>query len=478
MQYDEDYFNSEEFLELFSSYEASVQDGSYPFMDADDLVDIADYYNYIGDFDKAIDTIDHALMLYPNATLPNVFKSREALMNGHFDTARYYAERIASKDDPDYHYLVAEILIAEGRADEADSYLLSYGTTVPDDEYRDFVKDCANLYIDYGVSDKAYEWMQRAKGDESDDFKELMARTLFGLGKYQESGKLFDELIDSDPYSTTYWNGLSNAQFMAEDYSGAVTSSEYALAINPEDPDGLVSKANGLFRLGNYEEALSFYRRYNEVVGDDDYGLLHQGICLVNAGKPEEAIPALLKALEAAEDEPASMSQIYLELAFCYSTLRLPTKALEMLDKADALPCDPLELRVIRGHILLENDLVEDAEKSFKQAIEDSGYSPSVILRVIVSLYDNHYLNACYQMFKKLFSITSILDKDFKDGYAYMALCCYDLNKAGEFLHYLRLAVRLNPREAHLVLSPLFPEDMEVADYYAYMNGRMKKLRN
>ena len=25
------------------------------------------------------------------------------------------------------------------------------------DEYEDYVRDCANLYIDYGISDKAYE---------------------------------------------------------------------------------------------------------------------------------------------------------------------------------------------------------------------------------------------------------------------------------------------------------------------------------
>ena len=81
MQYNEDYFNSEDFKELLDSYETALQAGEQPFMDADDLVDLADYYNYNGEGDKAAEAIERALDLYPDATLPNVFKAREALMD-------------------------------------------------------------------------------------------------------------------------------------------------------------------------------------------------------------------------------------------------------------------------------------------------------------------------------------------------------------------------------------------------------------
>ena len=43
MPFDEEYFNSDDFQQLLSSYEASVESGSPMFLDADDLVDIADY---------------------------------------------------------------------------------------------------------------------------------------------------------------------------------------------------------------------------------------------------------------------------------------------------------------------------------------------------------------------------------------------------------------------------------------------------
>ena len=266
MQYNEDYFNSEDFKELLDNYESARQVGEQPFLDADDLVDLADYYNYTGEGDKAVEAIDHALNLYPDATLPNVFKAREALTEGDFKTAHHYADAIGDKDDPDYHYLTAEIMVAEGHIEKADRYLRNIAKSVDEDEWQDFIKDCANLYVDYGVNDKAYQWMMRSKGDDSTDFKELMARTLFGLGKYKDSEQLFNELIDRNPYSVHYWNALASAQLMDEDYSNAITSSEYAIAIDPNDPDGLASKANGLFRLGNYEEALDYFQRYSKSI--------------------------------------------------------------------------------------------------------------------------------------------------------------------------------------------------------------------
>ena len=195
--------------------------------------------------------------------------ARQALMDYDYELARHYSDCIDDHDDPDYHYLQAEILIAEGNIEEADNYLREYEKSVDLDEYRDFVKDCANLYIDYGESQKAYEWMMRSPGDDTDDFKELMAHILFCLGKLNDSERIFKELIDNNPYSSQYWKALAGIQLLNEDYGNAVTSSEYAIAINPTDAEGILTKANALLNLENFEEAEKDYQRYDEINPDD-----------------------------------------------------------------------------------------------------------------------------------------------------------------------------------------------------------------
>ena len=474
MNIDEEYFKSEEFQELLESYEASINAGSNPFMDADDLVDLADYYSWQGFDDKAEAAIDYALELYPASTLPNVFKARKALSEGDYAQAEFYRDEIENHDDPDYHYLVAEIMIAQDDIDCADHYLREYSKNVEPDEYEDFVRDCANLYIDYDQSEKAYEWMLRSRGDESDDFKELMARTLFGLGKYKDSERIFNELIDHHPFSKHYWNALASAQFMNEEYSNAITSSEYAIAIDPNDPDAVSSKASGLLRLGNYEEAEKYYQKYCELVPDDEFGFLHQGVCLVNMNRNEEALPILRMALAVAPKDSPFLVQIYQELAFCYGALHQVRQAIAMLDKTQKMDCDHVDIMVVKGHILLQNNKIAEAEEAFKQAILKSNNAPSVLLRIIVSLYDNRYLNACYQMLIKFFQLVSDFYPDYKSGNAYMALCCYDMGLYEEFMKYLQMAVEQDPNEAKAVLSCLFPEGTPISDYVTYMERRFQ----
>ena len=469
----DEYFDSEEFRNTLESYEESVRSGHPLFLDADDLADIADYYHFTGIDQQADEVIEYALSLYPNATLPNVFKAREALAIGDYDSAVKYIEQIENQDDPEYHYMQAELLIAKDQVEKADEYLREYFATVPPEEYQDFVYDIANIYFDYGLSDKAYEWLMRTKGDGSNDFKELMARILFGLGKYKDSERIFNELLDRDPYSKRYWNGLANAQFMNEDFSGSVTSSEYAIAIDPNDADSLLNKANALYRLGNFEEAIRYYDRFGELVQPDEFSLLHKGSSLVNLNRHDEAFSTLLQALKISPADSPFLPQIYQELAFCCSTLGRLDEALDYIERTRDLDCDHIDMLVLKGHILLEHNHIHEAEEVFKNAMIRSEEDPLVILRILVSLYDNKYVKAAYEMFKKFFAL--IVNEDFNQGYSYMALCCWDLNFTEEFLMYLRLAVERNPREARQVLGHLFPEEMAAKDYYQYMYNKLKK---
>lgn len=467
----DDYFDSDEFHDLLSEYEQAVNTGQPVFMDADELAEIADYYQMTGQADDADKAISLALSLSPGAIAPLTYKIHEALYNGDVEAAKEYLGQIIEKDDPEFIYNQAEIFLAEGLVENADSYLREQLKSVPPEEYQDYVIDVANIYTDYGFSEKAMEWMVRARQEDTPDFKELMARTLFGLGKYKDSEKLFNELIDTDPFSKRYWNALASAQFMNEDYSGAIQSSEFAIAIDPDDAEGVIAKANGLYRLGNYQEALDYYRRYSEQEPDDEFALLHQGTCLINLGNNDEAVETLKHAAEIAPDDSPYLCDICQELAFGLSEQGNPDEALKWLNKTDDMECDHVQMLVIKGHIMLSAGKMDEAEDFFRQAVVESDDTSQTLMRVIVSLYDNRYFEAAYRMFLKFFKM---VPADYDQGYAYMALCCYDLQKYDKFLHYLKIACERNPKECKLVLNHLFPKDMEPEKYYEYIKRKMK----
>lgn len=469
---DTEYFESKDFQEILNKYEESVKSGQSIFIDADDLTDIADYYHMEGRLDEAGDAINLALQLTPDAVAPLLYKAREAMENNDMETAESYAELVKLKDPVEYVYLKGELMLSKDRADEADAFYKERYDEIDSSEQTDYAFDVASIFADYYYYDKSMAWMSLIRGDDSDDFKELSARTLYGLGKYKDSERLFNELIDHNPYSKRYWNALANAQFMSEDYSASVDSSEYAIAIDPDDPESILSKAVGLYRLENFEEALEYFKRYNALVEDDEFGYLHQATCLVGLNRNDEAISSLEHAEELAGEDSPYLPDIYQELAFVYSEKKMLEKALHYIDLTKTLDCDHAEIEVIRGHVLLANGHVEEAEETFRDAVLKAEDKEKIMLRMLVSLYDNGYVSAAYFMFQKYFEMVG---PECYVGYAYIALCCWDLHKANEFIKYLETAVERNPREAKTVLCHLFPEDMQPADYVEYARNRINK---
>ena len=465
------YFDSEGFQTILKRYEESVRSGHSIYMDADDLADIADYYQYNGRMEEADRAINLALEFNPEAVGPLLYKAREALSLKDFETAREYADRIQAVDQQEALYFRGEILINEDKVEEADDFFREQMREVMPDEQMDYVYDVANIFSDYNVHEKAMEWMARSQGDDSDDFKELMARTLFGLGKYKDSERIFNELIDHDPYSIRYWNALASVQFMNEDYHAAITSSEYAIAIDPNDAESLLSKANSLYSLGNYESALEYFRKYSVIMDEDEFGYLHQGTCLINLDRFEEAILVLEKAEYLAEDDSPYLPEICQELAFAYTETKQPERALYYIDKTKDMDCDHVNMEIIRGHVYLASQRPEEAEEAFKTALRLSDNSQKTMLRIIVSLYDNRYVHTSYVLLKNFFRH---VDKDWKEGFSYMALCCMDMKKTDEFLYYLKKAAEVNPKEARTVLGSYFPEGTAPQDYYTYMSNQTK----
>ena len=465
------YFDSEEFRTLLNQYEESVESKHPVYIDADDLADIADYYQYNGFPEKAKIAVDLALEFNPEAVGPLLFKAREALVANDFETAREYAERIEAVDSMEAVYLKGEILVCQGKTEEADQYFVEQMKDIMEDELTDYLYDVANIFSDYELHDKAFQWIARSQGDDSDSFKELMAHTLFGLGKYKDSERIFNELIDHDPYSIRYWNALASAQFMREDYSAAITSSEYAIAIDPKDPESLLSKANCLYNMQNYEEALDYFQRYSEIA-DDEFGYLYQGTSLINLGRYQEAVNVLNKALKVAPSDSQYLAEIYQELSFAHSELGEMETALYYLSKTESLDCNHSSMEIIKGHILLANKRLEEATVAFKNALKMSDNSPRTMLRIIVSLYDNKYTQASYTLFKRLFNG---MENDWNEGFSYMAICCRDLGKGKEFLYYLKLASEKNPQEAKTVLGGFFPSGMDPKEYYQYIISQTNK---
>lgn len=462
----DNYFESKEFKENLSKYEEGCQRGESVYLDSEALTDIAEYYHSMGRSEDALVVADYALSMFQGATAPLVFKARMALLKGaDAHEADRIAEQIIDKTDLDYYYIKGEILIADGRPTAADCYFEDCSDNLSDEEYSDYVLDVATVFADYDQMDYAHKWLLKSGETHLADYRELLGRIYLGTGRYEESEQIFTALIDESPFTAAYWNQLASAQFMQNKFSDSITSSEYAIAINPQDEDALLNKANSLLNLDNFEESFLYYKRYTECSQNKDIGELYQGISLLNLNRIQEAVIHLQTAEHHLMPHSTCQVELYQEMAFAQSRLGHTDEALRYIDKTDALDCDHNEMLVLRGHIVLESHREDEADYYFHQALKESKYSPNILFRIAVSLFDNRYVTQSRQMLQ---SMIAVVDKDWNCGYSYLAACAMELGYREEYLEYLKEAVERNPIEAKNVLKDYFPEGMLPEDYYMY----------
>ena len=388
------YYQSKKFKRLLQRYEELRDNNISEFLDSEDLTDVAEYYYSIGQDEKAIDTANYTNHLYPTATAPLAFKARMALLTYNNPTlANEIAETIVDKSDLDYLYLKAEIMIADNQVCKADQYLQEqYDNVIDEDDHEEFAIDAAALFADYEEIDYAEKWLNQSTMINEDEYKEIKVRILKGQGKYEASETLINELIDGNPYSCAYWNQLTQIQFLRNDVQGAITSSEYALAINPNDEEALLNKANGLFSLDNFVESLKYYQQYRQTCHHVDFSIIDVTI----------------------------------------------------------------------GHLYLILGQPKEALDFYFQSITESENKDQALINVAISIFDNGYFELTYRI---LINYLPNAAKDWTEGFAYLARCCYELKKTEEYKQFLQIAIERNPRECQDVLSDLYPPETEIKDY-------------
>lgn len=231
----DEYFDQDErFKAVLKRYEEGISSGHVPYMEVDDIVDVADYYNITGMEQEADHAADIGVKMFPGSTLPLVFKARRCLQKGDLFTAEAYAGEIEDKSDLDYHFLRAELILADGRIADTEKYFMDTYKEQDEEIQNDFCIDAAMIYMDYGLTENAWKWVRMASPDtDRPEFLELKGRLYILNGEAELALPIFERLVDYYPMSENYWSLLACAQDETGDREGALQSAQYALAINP-----------------------------------------------------------------------------------------------------------------------------------------------------------------------------------------------------------------------------------------------------
>ena len=463
-------FHTKQFKDNLQNYEDALSAGHPLYLEPDDYTDIAEYYQLHGRFNDALEAVDTALSMFPGATQPLAFRARVAILIDHdAEEAMHYANMIADKQDLDYYYTVAEIMIADGRADDAEKYLQDKKGEIDEDDREDFCLDVATLYVDYDVYDLAELWLDECEDTDNDDYQEIKGRIAVNKGKYKEGIRIFNTLLDHDPYNNAYWNALATAQYLNNDISDSIESCDYALAIDSEDTDAILSKANALTILGNANEAVAYYNHYNRLQPMSEVGYMGIAAVMMAENKLDEALTYWQRAEKLTAPFSPNRMDIYRNMCLIYATMGNHEKAFEIADKLEQFTGKKSpDMAVLRGYLALLAAKLPEATAYFAYADKMTSKDERNNIRFYIAFcyFDTGYMQQAHDILRQLADADN--NKIYNDFWSYLVRTDYELGLQDEFLSDLKKATERNPYGLQREMADVFPNGMAVRDFYNY----------
>lgn len=463
---DQNYFTDPEFQRILEQYENAMEQEESVYMDAEDLTDIAEYYMSHNEEEKANACIELAINLHPEALDPQIFLGRQHLFHGNIPAAYGILYSIQDQEDREVKFLKAELLLKERKPAEAHQLMQDYLKKI-EDEIDAFLYDTSDIFYEYEYYEEALYWAELLL-KENPKYPEsglLLCDIFMKMNRYEDAQKQGETILDEDPFNQNAWMVVAEAFAMQEKCMESLEATEYMLAINENHPEAMLTRASNLFYLNRIEEAHKQYEQYLSNY-PDEYAILYlDGICLANLERHEEARTILLKALEISNPEAPERIHIHLQLAYVLSKLHLTIEALEQLDQCHNYPepDTPIDFNLARGHILLENEEYEEAEKCFDIAIKNSKKPYDTLLLIGITLGETGHYTKAVDIFQSLHD--SNMEKAEEKTSPYLAYCHLFLNNKEMYLQFLKEAAKLNPNTTQFLFSPFYP-GVPVTEYY------------
>ena len=333
------FFQNEEFQQHLKDYENMMNGGDKVYFDAEALTDIAEYYVFHNEPEKAEKCIGYALTVHPDAVDPLIFKARQYMIDENgLEKAISLCNLITDQNDREVVFLRGELILREKGEEEAEAFFRNEAEKLNDDpeEKEMFVNDVSYILQDYGLLDQAMKWAQwTTELDPKHEHGQAhQCELLMGLGYHDEAVKRLESFLDENPYSVRLWNLLANNYVIEDRLNDAIEAADFSLAINNDtNPWALMIKIRAFFYLENYEKAHELSEEYFQKYGCfENYSLLYDGLSLVQMEKYEEAI-GKLKRINLSVLDHEEQQQVNLQLSTAYCFLRQPEQAVDYLGR-------------------------------------------------------------------------------------------------------------------------------------------------
>lgn len=447
------YFEDPEFKELVEKYEEMVNNHFPCYFEADDLVNIAEYYVETERYKDADKVIEFALKLHPSNTDAMIFRARSLAIKGKLEEAYRVANQIEDPTDREVKFLKADLLMEENRTKEADEIFTQLAEA--EDYEPETILDILQAYTDANQMKYAEKWyrylsthydvMEVSKEEES--FRDTLCDYFMTFNKPGQAIPFLRMTLDENPYSTPHWNNLGKCFLQLQNFEEAHEAFDFALAIDETNKETLALKAFCYRQSGDLKEASKYYLRLAKASENrvrSFLALVKVYLDMRDYDSAKEYMDLLLK--NKSELTNYELAELYCDIALCHAASGQSEEGDEYISKAIELNDHDPEIRLSTGRFFLlkgkdgdkatKEECLKNALRQFDDALlftpEEEQYD--ILFGIASAYFDTQNFENAVQYFEQM---VDRFPQDSKGMYFFMIYCYFYTQQLSPFMHYL-----------------------------------------
>lgn len=436
------YFDEPEFKEILAKYEGMMKNHAHVYFDADELLDLIEYYDMIGKYKNEDNPIiDYALHLHPHNTDILIYQIRNLYYRGYKQEAYKILSSIDDEENREVKFLRAELLTEENQPEEADEVYQELATS--ENESLEVLKDIAICYLDKN-DPIAYKWIKKIsdKGyneTNSQLYRDLWCDCCMTFDKPENAIQAFQISLDENPYSIRHWNGLAKCYLDMDELASAQETIEFSLAIDNDNREANELKALCNIQTNNYEDAIHLYKKLLATAQSPSNNI-YKGLsqCYLEADYKEEALACMKEWMEVCPQlTNEEKAEICVNIAACYCNLELPEEGMVYINQSLELdPLSPLAM-VQKGTLYLQLNKGEEADELFKRAIEISEEKIKGEIHFNVA-YNCHFAKDYKRALTYVCEVLDLYPRLDENSFVLLACCYYELGNMSNCMRFLK----------------------------------------
>lgn len=366
------YREDREYLkELLQQYQNLKQGRSHSFIEEDAFERIIDYYDEKDDLTEALTAAETGLELFPYSSALMIRKADILLATRKYQQALELLDNAALYDatDIDLYILKTDAYLALDMQDKAVTLLEDALQLFNGEERLDLLFELADVYDDYEQFEKVFDCLKMILEEDPNNDEALYKICFWAdfTGRYEESIKLHQKIIDEYPYNEIAWFNLGAAFQGLKLYEKALDAYEYAIVIDEKFDYAYRNMGDAYLRLRKYKDAIEVLEKVIELSRPEDVIYEAIGHCYHRMNNYAQARFNYKKAVHLNPDE----SKLHFKIANTYMLEKQWNSAVKHLENAIRIHRNVPEYNLALGECKMQLGDTKEAIVYFSNVVRN-----------------------------------------------------------------------------------------------------------